>query len=121
MDRIHSDDRGISIAGALTLNDIPLLEREIRQLLLRHSRSTLQADLSQVTDLDTAGAVFLRRPPLLARQADKELTLTALPAEFQTFFDFISPPEERREEKTRERPGSLERLGGQTRRPIQHR
>jgi len=110
MDQVRSDDRGIHLAGALTLDSIPLLEREIRQLILRHPRSGLQGDLSQSTDLDTAGAVFLRRLPRLARQADKELTTTPLPAAFQEFFDFVSLPEGG-EETDRLRTTHLEGLG----------
>ena len=109
MTQALSDDRGIKISGDLTLEQIGPLEAAVKTCLLQHPGSSLQADLSQITHLDTAGAVFLRRLPELAQQHGKELTTTPLPAEFQSFYDFIPPPQNRQE--SRSRSGFLERLG----------
>ena len=109
MTQALSDDRGIKITGDLTLAQIGLLETAVKTCLRQYPGSSLQVDLSQITHLDTAGAVFLHRLPELARQHGKELTATPLPAEFQSFYDFIPPSQERRE--SRFRIGFLERLG----------
>ena len=112
MNQIQSDEQGLSFSGALTLDTIAALEARTRQLLSIHPGSSLQADLSQVTRLDTAGAVFLRRLPTLARQTGKELSPTPLPPELRDFFDFISAPA-REPASPGEQPGRLEHLGEQ--------
>ncbi len=106
MTQALSDDRGIKISGDLTLEQIGPLEAAVKTCLRQHPGTNLQADLSQITHLDTAGAVFLRRLPELAQQHGKELTATPLPAEFQSFYDFIPPPQSRQE--SRSRSGFLE-------------
>ena len=88
---VRSDEQGIALGGALSLHTIGALAPQARALIAEHPRSALRADLRQVEHLDTAGAVFLRGLPDLARSLDKELRLDGLPAHLQPFFDFATP------------------------------
>ena len=97
--------------GELTLDTIAPVEAEARELLSAHPRSELRADLSQVTHLDTAGAVFLRRLPELARQFGKEVSLTPLPPDLRPFFDFFGAPPGREAPRPTPAGGRLEALG----------
>ena len=91
MTRVQGDERGIALGGALSLHTIGALVPQARALIAEHPRSALRADLRQVEHLDTAGAVFLRGLPALARSLDKELRLDGLPAHLQPVFDFATP------------------------------
>ena len=75
---VQSDDLGIALGGALAVHTIGALAPQARSLIAEHPRSALRADLRQVEHLDTAGAVFLRGLPDLARSLDKELRLDGL-------------------------------------------
>lgn len=88
---VQGDDLGIALGGVLSLHTIGSLAPQVRTLIAEHSRSALRADLRQVEHLDTAGAVFLRGLPDLARSLDKELRLDGLPAHLQPVFDFAAP------------------------------
>ena len=88
---VQSDDLGIALGGALSVHTIGALVPQARSLIAEHPRSALRADLRQVEHLDTAGAVFLRGLPDLARSLDKELRLDGLPAHLQPVFDFATP------------------------------
>ena len=88
---VQSDEQGIALRGALALQTIGALAPQARALIAEHPRSALRADLRQVEHLDTAGAVFLRGLPALARALDKELRLVGLPAHLQPVFDFAAP------------------------------
>ena len=96
--------------GNLTVDTLAPVEAQARQLLSLHPRSELRADLSQVTHLDTAGAVFLHRLPELGRQSGKEVSLTPLPPQLRPFFDFIGAPPIP-EAPRQSTPGRLESLG----------
>lgn len=94
MAEVRSTDRGILFSGTLTLDSIAALEAQTSQLLRDRSATTLQVDLSQVTAVDTAGAVFLHRLPQIGRQVGKDLTITPLPTEqLQHFYTFITAAE----------------------------
>lgn len=88
---VQSDEQGIALGDALSLHTIGALAPQVRALIAEHPRSALRADLRQVEHLDTAGAIFLRGLPDLARSLDKELRLDGLPAHLQPFFDFAAP------------------------------
>ena len=83
---VQSDDLGIALGGTLSLHTIGALAPQARSLIAEYPRSALRADLRQVEHLDTAGAVFLRGLPDLARSLDKELRLDGLPAHLQARF-----------------------------------
>jgi phospholipid/cholesterol/gamma-HCH transport system permease protein len=110
MSTVQSDDRGLRFSGPLTLHTLGPIAEQTWQLLSAHPRSSLQADLSELTDLDTAGVVFLRRLPELAREQGRDLSLTFLPVELRDFFDFIGGPV-RAPVAGAEPPGHLQRLG----------
>ncbi len=105
---VQSDDLGIALGGALSLHTIGALASQARTLIAAHPRSALRADLREVEHLDTAGAVFLRGLPGLARALDKDLRLNGLPAHLQPFFDFAPPAPPARPAPPR---AALERLG----------
>ena len=90
---VQGDDLGIALGGALSLHTIGALASQVRALIAEHPRSALRADLRQVEHLDTAGAVFLRGLPDLARALDKELRLDDCPP---TCSPFSSLPRPRR-------------------------
>ena len=92
MTAAQSDDLGISLSGPLTLKTIGALPPDIRALIAAHPHPSLRAELSQISQLDTSGVVFLRGLPAIARSLGKDLDLTGLPERLQPFFDFVTPP-----------------------------
>lgn len=92
MTAVQGDDLGVALSGVLTVHTIGALVPEVRALIAAHPHPTLRADLRQVTQLDTSGAVFLRGLPTVAQALDKELRLEGLSAHLQPFFDFVAPP-----------------------------
>ncbi len=110
MSPVQFDEQGLHISGPLTLATIDEVEGQTRHLLETHPLSSLEADLSQITRLDTAGVVFLRRLSHRAREYGKNLSLTPLPPDLQNFFDFIALPP-REAEDGRPPPDRLEGLG----------
>ena len=111
MDLVSSDSKGLRFAGDLTLETVPLLEAETRPLIRNHPSSTLEGDVSALSRLDTAGAVFLRRLPSMAREEGKELSLGPLPTQLQSFFEYVDRPAEPPSPTAGESAGALERLG----------
>ena len=92
MTAAQGDDLGISLSGPLTLKTIGALTPDIRALIAAHPHPSLRAELSQISQLDTSGVVFLRGLPAIARSLGKDLDLTGLPVRHQPFFDFVTPP-----------------------------
>ena len=112
---VQSDEQGIAFGGTLSLHTIGALVPQTRDLIAEHPRPALRADLRQVEHLDTAGAVFLRGLPDLARSLDKELRLDGLPAHLQPVFDFATPAPPASPAPSRvalERLGAWVRAGG---------
>ena len=112
MTQVHSDAHALNFSGPITLETITAIEAQTRQHLAAHPLSALQANLSAITRLDTAGAVFLHRLPALARAQGKTLELLPPPATLQSFFDFIRLPPETTTTPEK-KPGRLESLGDQ--------
>lgn len=109
MSQVRADELGLHLRGALTLETLAGVEAQFRQHLGADPRQALQVDLAELTRLDTAGAVFLRRLPQLARGAGKTLSLHALPPRLQGFFDLVELPAQ--PAPARPQPPFLERLG----------
>ena len=91
MTAAQGDDLGISLSGPLTLKTIGSLTPDIRALIAAHPHPSLRAELSQISQLDTSGVVFLRSLPVIALSLGKDLDLTGLPERLQPFFDFVTP------------------------------
>ena len=92
MTGLATDGNGaIRIEGELTLHTVPQLEVELNRQLGRN-RGAVSVDLAGLTRLDTAGAVFIRRLPDIARAAGAELTLGPLPPHLQAFYDYVGGP-----------------------------
>ena len=111
MNQVHADERGMRLTGPLVLDRLGPLESEIRGTLRRHAGQRLEVDLSGVSDLDTAGAVFLRRLPRVARRLGAELILGSLPEGLRPFYEFVSPAGPPGEKAASPRAGRMERLG----------
>jgi phospholipid/cholesterol/gamma-HCH transport system permease protein len=92
MSRVSSDAEGLIFSGALTVRTTGALAQEARRLIAAEGRPALRADLSGLTHLDTAGAVFLRRLPVLAQEQGKTLELANLPERLRPFYEFIGAP-----------------------------
>lgn len=108
---VHGDEQGARLRGPLTLESVGAIEPQLDRLLRGHPAAVFQVDLENVTRLDLAGAVFLRRLPHLAERAGKRLVLHALPLRFQPLYDFAAPPPPVASPEL-PRPSYLERLGG---------
>ena len=111
MAHVHSADLGLALSGSLTLQQISAFEEEFDQLLLQCPDLRISVDVAELTELDTAGAVFLLRLPQRSLRVGKEIELSPLPAHLQPFFDFVSRGAQEQPEPTR-RTGLLEQLGG---------
>ena len=92
MTAVRGDERGFALSGALTLNTLGPLSADVRTFIDAHVGNSLRVELSQVTSLDTSGAVFLRGLPAMAMALGKDLKLTELPEHLRPFFDFVTPP-----------------------------
>ena len=88
MAQVSSDERGLRVAGPLTQEVLGPLALQAKDLLAAHPELVLEIDLSQVTELDLSGAVFLHRLPVLA--TDKQVRLANLPPPLQPLFDFTA-------------------------------
>lgn len=110
MSEVHSHAQGLAFSGPLTLWTVGPLARQVCRLIDEHPRKELQVDLSQVTHLDTAGAVFLHRLSEQAQAQGKVLILSSLPAKLREFFALATPPVAGRPALS-SRPRGLERLG----------
>ena len=117
---VFSRADGLGISGDVTLETVASLEAECLGLIDVSTLRALQCDLSSVTRLDTAGVLFLRRLQKLSTGRDKELTLGLLPAEQQSFFDFVQPPSQQQPEAITDSSMSLESLGGRVDEAISH-
>lgn len=111
MTEVRIDNQGIYFTGALNLQTLVGIEAKTQQLLQTHVPPVLWADLEHITDLDTAGAIFLHQLPTLAQTYGKELRLVGLRPELRPFFDFVSPPSFSHESQNRSLSNPLERLG----------
>ena len=106
----HDGNGEIRIEGELTLHSVPQLEIDLRDSLALEG-VRVSVDLDGVTGLDTAGAIFVRRIPDIARAVGIVLTVGPLPLHLQAFFDYVGDvPDAPVAEKEPSTP--LERLGG---------
>jgi phospholipid/cholesterol/gamma-HCH transport system permease protein len=111
MTQLTSRPGGLELAGPLTLREVGPLEGQVASALRQLAGQDVRVDLSAVSDLDTAGAVFLRRLPALAGESGARLTLSGLPERLQGFLDVI--PAAPAPAAVRPRSALLEALGGQ--------
>lgn len=78
------------IAGACTVGTAPGQTALARQLLLQSSATVIFCDLTELTRLDTVGAVWLRRLPVLAAACGHQLSLGQLPVALEAFASTIA-------------------------------
>jgi len=88
--------RGSSLVleGELTLATVGALESHLRYLLRQQTPTELRLDLTGVTRLDTAGAVFLRRTEQLGAGGGATLMCGPLPEPLRGFFEYVDLPPE---------------------------
>ena len=111
MARLTTHDSLLRLEGELTLETVGALERQLGEVLGGGSATELRLDLTGITRLDTAGAVFLRRLDGLAADHGKALDRGPLPQALQGFYDYIQlPPAREPDPPALPRP-FLDRLG----------
>ena len=110
MNQVLCDGSGIRFLGNLDLDTVGSVERRLTELFQTAPHNTFNADVSELTGLDTAGAVLLQRLPDLADRYGKRIVLTELPDPLREFFEFMRTPERKAIVETAQ-PGVLERLG----------
>ena len=110
MNQVLCDGSGIRLLGNLDLDTVGSVERRLTELFQTTPHKTFNADVSELTGLDTAGAVFLQRLPDLAGRCGKQIVLTELPDQLRGFFEFMRTPE-RPATVEAVQPELLERLG----------
>lgn len=110
MNQVRCDGSDIRLLGNLDLDTVGSVERRLAEHFQTTPHTTLNADVSELTGLDTAGAVFLQRLPDLADRCGKRIVLTQLPVQLRGFFEFMRTPE-RPATVAAVRPAFLERLG----------
>jgi phospholipid/cholesterol/gamma-HCH transport system permease protein len=104
----HGDSLGLS--GPLNLGDLAAVSVQVLDILDSHPGSALQVDLSQISALDTAGAVFLKRCLAVAAARDLQLEYGPLPAQLQPIYDLV--PAAAQPQPLPAPDPWLERLGG---------
>ena len=84
-------DGRLQISGVCTVATVAGKSDEIQQILRQSTRSEITADLSQLTHIDTVGAVWLRRLPAVALAEDRKLHLGPLPEALDSLAGTIHP------------------------------
>ena len=93
MSEVSIAAEGIRLAGPLTLKTLPDVAASTRRAVRAFPGTRVVADVSGLTDIDTAGVVFLRNLSTVARRWDKEVVLGPVPEPMLAFFEFVSSPE----------------------------
>jgi phospholipid/cholesterol/gamma-HCH transport system permease protein len=83
---------GLKLEGDLTLETVGTLESEVAEHLRAHVGPALPVDVTGVTRLDTAGALFLRRLPGLAAELEREVSVGEVPAPLRSFYAYVRLP-----------------------------
>ena len=81
----------IFLAGPLVLNNVYSVDQHIHECMNEHSEKFWDFDLTGLTKLDTAGAVFLHSLNNFVPLTEK-LRVDHLPAHLQSFFNSAIPP-----------------------------
>ena len=92
MNQVFVDGSGIKLVGNLDLDTLASIERQLTELFESDPRDTFHIDIGELTGLDTAGAVFLKRLPIWAERGGKKIALTEPPRHLRNFFEFIVTP-----------------------------
>ena len=79
----------LRISGVCTVATAPDATGLARRILTDAGNTHVTVDLSGLTQLDTVGAVWLRRLPALAATVDRALSLGDLPAGLRSFTDTV--------------------------------
>jgi phospholipid/cholesterol/gamma-HCH transport system permease protein len=81
--------RGIHISGPLTIPSLGVLEKEVLRLLGQTAAEDVQIDLDGVTELDTAGVVFVEQLPNIGARANRSVVVGPMPERLRPFQEFL--------------------------------
>ncbi len=91
MSGVHREGHTLVFSNELALANLAQVDAEVRAALSSDPGAHWTANLSALTHMDTAAAVFLHRLPRLAVEHDCTLVLGTPPGPLRPLFDFAAP------------------------------
>ncbi|MBD06367.1 MAG: ABC transporter [Gemmatimonadetes bacterium] len=88
--RLELSDDVLRVSGALTVASVADADAELRRLLLTNPASGLRIDLSTVDRIDTGGAVWVRRLPVVAATLGRQIEVGHLPESLLGFYEAVA-------------------------------
>ncbi|MEC8991592.1 MAG: STAS domain-containing protein, partial [Candidatus Latescibacterota bacterium] len=88
--RLELSDDVLRVSGALTVASVADADAELRRLLLTNPVSDLRIDLSTVDRIDTGGAVWVRRLPVVAATLGRQIEVGHLPESLLGFYEAVA-------------------------------
>lgn len=88
--RLELSDDVLRVSGALTVASVADADAELRRLLLTNPASDLRIDLSTVDRIDTGGAVWVRRLPVVAATLGRQIEVGHLPESLLGFYEAVA-------------------------------
>lgn len=88
--RLELNDDVLRVSGALTVASVADADAELRRLLLTNPASDLRIDLSTVDRIDTGGAVWVRRLPVVAATLGRQIEVGHLPESLLGFYEAVA-------------------------------
>jgi len=88
--RLELSDDVLRVSGALTVASVAGADAELRRLLLTNPASDLRIDLSTVDRIDTGGAVWVRRLPVVAATLGRQIEVGHLPESLLGFYEAVA-------------------------------
>ncbi|MEC9378350.1 MAG: ABC transporter permease [Candidatus Latescibacterota bacterium] len=88
--RLELSDDVLRVSGALTVASVADADAELRRLLLTNPASGLRIDLSTVDRIDTGGAVWVRRLPIVAATLGRQIEVGHLPESLLGFYEAVA-------------------------------
>ncbi|MEE3040388.1 MAG: MlaE family lipid ABC transporter permease subunit [Candidatus Latescibacterota bacterium] len=88
--RLELSDDVLRVSGPLTVASVADADAELRRLLLTNPASGLRIDLSTVDRIDTGGAVWVRRLPVVAATLGRQIEVGHLPESLLGFYEAVA-------------------------------
>ncbi|MED5414468.1 MAG: ABC transporter permease, partial [Candidatus Latescibacterota bacterium] len=88
--RLELSDDVLRVSGPLTVASVADADAELRRLLLTNPASDLRIDLSTVDRIDTGGAVWVRRLPVVAATLGRQIEVGHLPESLLGFYEAVA-------------------------------
>ncbi|KAA3617001.1 MAG: MlaE family lipid ABC transporter permease subunit [Calditrichaeota bacterium] len=113
LENYHFEEGTLIFSSQLTLNEVNRISAKLIKKIRNYSENELRIDLSEVTKMDSAGAVFLGHIPKQLPKKNINIIVSGASEKIQNIIDTFSVPKELTREEI-ERTGLFERIGRKT-------